>query len=98
MSEGLLSEDEVRSYLGVEASEIEQLMRRGKLTAYRVGGAYRRYRKDEVVALKNGRKFQMPDQFDKNWWDVVRDFIGFHGAYILLSIVVVLLFVYFLRP
>ena len=98
MSEGMLTEEEVRSYLGVEGSEIEQLRRRGKLTAFRVGGAYLRYRKDEVIALRNGRKFRMPDQFDKNGWDIVRDFIIFHGAYIALSIAVVLLFVYFVRP
>ena len=95
MSDGLLTEEEVRSYLKVDSSEeIEQLIRRGKLTAYRVGGSFVRYRKDEVIALRSGRKFKLPDQFERNWVDKARDFLGFYGIYILLSILVILLVVY----
>src|SRR3989338_11376858 len=94
MSEGLITEEEVKSYLEIESPEIEQLIRRGKLTAYRVGGSFVRYRKDEVIALRSGRKFKLPDQFERNWVDKARDFLGFYGIYILLSILVILLVVY----
>ena len=95
MSEGLITEEEVKSYLKVDSPEIEQLIRRGKLTAYRVGGSFVRYRKDEVIAIRSGRKFRLPDQFEQSWFDKVRDFLSFYSLYILLSILVVLLAIYF---
>lgn len=95
MSDGLLTEEEVRSYLKLDPSEVQQLMRRGKLTAYRVGGSFVRYRKEEVIALKSGRKYQLPDRFDQSWFDRLRDLWHFYSLYILLSILVVLLVVYF---
>ena len=97
MSEGLITEEEVRSYLKVDSPEIEQLIRRGKLTAYRVGGSFVRYRKDEVIAIKSGRKFRLPDQFERNWFDKTRDFLNFYGIYILLTILVVSLTIYFVQ-
>ena len=95
MGEGLLTEEEVKSYLKVDSPEIEQLIRRGKLTAYRVGGSFVRYRKDQVIALRSGYKFRMPDQLERNWFDKIWDFINFYSIYILLSFLVVLLVVYF---
>ena len=97
MSEGLLTEEEVKSYLKADSPTIEQMIRRGKLTAYRVGGSFVRYRKDQVIALRSGEKFRMPDQFERNWFDKVRDFINFYSIYILLSMLVILLVVYFVR-
>ena|SRR3989338_8903030 len=97
MSDGLLTEEEVRSYLKVDSPEINQLIRRGKLTAYRVGGSFVRYRKDEVIALRSGRKYRLPDQFERSWFDKVRDFLSFSSIYVLLSVLVVLLVVYFLQ-
>ena len=90
MGDGLLTEEEVRSYLSVDPSGLKQLIRRGKLTEYKVGGSFIRYRKEEVVALRSGRKFQMPDQFERGWIDKIRDFWNFYSLYILLSILVAL--------
>lgn len=97
MSDGLLTEEEVKSYLKVDSPEINQLIQRGKLTAYRVGGSFVRYRKEEVIALRSGRKYRLPDQFERNWFDKARDFLSFHSIYILLSILIALLVVYFLQ-
>lgn len=97
MSGGLLTEEEVKSYLKVDSPEIEQLIRRGKLTAYRVGGSFVRYRKEEVVALRSGRKFRLPDQLERNWFDKIRDVWSFYGLYLLLSILVGLLIIYFAK-
>ena len=97
MSEGLITEEEVKSYLKIDSPDIEQLIRRGKLTAYRVGGSFVRYRKDEVIAIKSGRKFRLPDQFERNWFDKMRDFLNFYGIYIILSVVIVALTIYFVQ-
>src|SRR3989338_2953090 len=95
MSDCLLTEEEVRSYLKLDPSEVQQLTRRGKLTAYRVGGSFVRYRKEEVIALRSGRKYQLPDQFERGWFDKLKDLWHFYSIYVLLSILVVLLVVYF---
>ena len=97
MSDGLLTEEEVKSYLKVDSGALGHLLRRGKLTAYKVGGSFVRYRKDEVVALRSGRKYRLPDEIERNWFDRIRDFINFYSIYILLSILAILLAVYFLQ-
>ena len=97
MSDGLLTEEEVKSYLKVDSPAVEQLIRRRKLTAYNVGGSFVRFRKDEVIALRSGRKYRLPDQFERSWFDKIRDFLNFYSLYILLSILVILLVVYFLQ-
>ena len=74
MSEGLLTEEEVKTYLELDHPAVQKLVRKGKLTAYRLGGILVRYRKDEVVAVKNGRKFQLPDRMERSWFDKLRDF------------------------
>ena len=97
MNEGLLTEEEVKSYLKVDAPTIEQLIRRGKLTAYRVGGSFVRYRKDQVIAIRSGLKFRMPDQLEQSWFDKIRDFLNFYSFYFLLTLLVVLLVAYFIQ-
>ena len=97
MSDGLLTEEEVKSYLAVDSEAVKHLTRRKKLTAYKVGGSFVRYRKDEVIALRTGRKFRLPDQLERNWFDKIRDFFSFYSLYILLSLLVVLLAIYFAR-
>ncbi|MBI4372924.1 MAG: helix-turn-helix domain-containing protein [Candidatus Omnitrophica bacterium] len=97
MSDGLLTEEEVKSYLKIDSPEINQLIHRGKLTAYRVGGSFVRYRKEEVIALRSRRKYRLPDQFERSWFDKTRDFLSFHSVYVLLSVLIVLLVVYFLQ-
>ena len=97
MGDGLLTEEEVRSYLSVDPSGLKQLVHRGKLTEYKIGGSFVRYRKEEVVALRSGRKFQMPDQFERGLIDKFRDFWNFYSIYILLSILIVLAVLYFLQ-
>ncbi len=97
MSDGLLTEEEVKSYLGLDHVGVEKLIRRRKLTAYRLGGTYVRYRKDEVVALKSGRKFQLPDQLERSWFDKLRDFLSFYGIYIFLFLLAVSAALYLLQ-
>lgn len=98
MSDGLLTEEEVKSYLQADDKEIRELKRRGKLSAFNVGGEFVRYRKDEVVALRNGRKFRMPESLERNGLDAIRDFFRFYGVYLLLAAAVGLLLYYFFHP
>jgi len=87
----LLTEEEVQNYLGVDRPEIEKLMKRGKLTAFRVGGSYLRFRKEEVVALKAGKRFVPAEQLGRrSWFDRARDFWKFYSFYVLSSVLILL--------
>jgi hypothetical protein len=97
MSSGFLTEEEVRTYLQATPADLEKLIRRGKLTAFRVGGEFVRYRKEEVVALRTGQKFRQPDQLERSLWDKARDFVNFYALYFLLPVLAILLVVYIVR-
>ncbi len=97
MSDSLLTEEEVKTFLGVDQVEVEKLKKRGKLTAYRIGGSFVRFRKEQVVAIRTGKRFQMPDQIDRNVFDLVRDFLRFNSIYVLLFVAITLLIFYFLK-
>jgi len=93
----LLTEEEVQHFLGVDEEEVGRLVKRGKLTAYRLGGSYIRFRKEEVLAMKNGRKFVAPDELSRSTFDRVLDFWKFYSFYVLASILIVLLAVFLLQ-
>ncbi len=93
----LLTEEEVEHYLGVKPEDVQQLMKKGKLTAYRLGGTYLRFQKEEVLAIKNGRKFRPPDELKRSPIDKFKDFWKFYNFYILSSILVLLLVVLFFQ-
>ena len=86
----LLTEEEVQNYLGVDRLQIEKLMKRGKLTAFRVGGSYLRFQKEEVMAIKAGKRFVPADQLGRSWTDRARDFWKFYGFYVLSSVLIAL--------
>jgi len=97
MSDGLLTEEEVRFYLEVDRPTVEKLIRRGKLTAYRLDGRYIRYRKDQVMAIRSGRKFHLADRLERHWLDRARDFWNFYSLYFLLVLLAILAVVSFIQ-
>lgn len=48
----MLTLEEVKNFLEVEQQEIEKFVKRGKLRAYKIGGTYLRFRKEEVLNLR----------------------------------------------
>jgi len=53
MSESdLLSPRQVSEYLSTSAQEVTRLVEEGKLNAYRIGGAYLRFKRDEVISFR----------------------------------------------
>ena len=93
----LLTEEEVEHYLGTSQTDVQKLIKRGKLTAFRLGGSYLRFRKEEVMALKNGRKFVAPDELGRGKIDRFRDFWKFYSFYVITSVLAVCLIALFLQ-
>jgi excisionase family DNA binding protein len=48
----MLTLEEVKSYLEIEQQQIEKFIGQGKLHAYKIGGTYLRFRKEEVLNLR----------------------------------------------
>ena len=79
--DGMLSLKEVMDYLELEESEVEDLVRRGRLNAFKIGGVFLRFRKDQVVDVKSAlrKRTQSPINavFVKiaNYWSFNRFYI-----------------------
>ena len=48
----MLTFEEVKSFLEIEQSELDKYLKQGKLKAYKIGGTYLRFRKEEVLNLR----------------------------------------------
>ena len=53
MPEKLLTLGEVSALLGISEDEIKKLAKKGDLPAYRVGGQFLRFRKEQIEAIRN---------------------------------------------
>jgi excisionase family DNA binding protein len=49
----LLTLEEVKSYLETDQKSLEHYIKQGKLHAYKIGGSYLRFRKEEVLTLRH---------------------------------------------
>ncbi len=89
--DSLLSREEVRQYLEVENPDLDQLIEKGKLHAYKIGGSYLRFRKDEVLTIKH--EFQTKKgRVSLPWFIRLLDFWRFNNFYILSLLFIVALF------
>lgn len=94
MAEKLLTIREVSQKLGINESEVVQLAESGQLPAYKVGGVYLRFKKEQV---ENYMKYaqisdkQRPDLNSYPLKDRVADFFYFNDFYILAGIVILLM-------
>ena len=48
----LLTVEEVKKYLDLEDTQLSQYVKQGRLHAYRIGGEYLRFRKEDVLNLR----------------------------------------------
>ena len=94
----MLTFDEVKNFLEVEQQVIEKFIRDGALHAYKIGGVYIRFRKEEVLHLKYDvilkKKTSGPSVSPgQRLWDLWR----FNNFYIISAMVIGVLVYWFLR-
>lgn len=90
----LLSLEEVKSFLQVEEQDVHQLMDKGKLQAYKIGGAYLRFRKEEVLNIKQELHTTKGSVLRTPWFVRLIDFWRFNNFYILSTLLIVALFLF----
>ena len=90
----MLSIEEVKEVLDIEQKELENFLEQGKIHAYRIGGTYIRFRKEEIESFRyeiRPRKSLAPPK--RNFLSSVYDFWRFNNFYI-VSIVLAFAAIY----
>jgi hypothetical protein len=94
----MLTLDEVKNFLEVEQQVVEQFIRDEVLHAYKIGGVYIRFRKEEVLGLKydvllKKKKGRASGSFGQRLWDFWR----FNNFYIISVLIIAALAYWFLH-
>ncbi|HNV86215.1 MAG TPA: helix-turn-helix domain-containing protein [Candidatus Omnitrophota bacterium] len=89
----MLTLKEVMKHLELDQSEVERLVKKGRLDAYKIGGAYLRFKKTQVVTLR--KQLGTKAGFSPTLFSRIRDFWVFNRVY-LFSILLFGLVIYFL--
>lgn len=97
MTDQLLNLTEVKQLLVLNDDEVMKLVRDGKLNAFKIGGTYLRFDKNQVMALKTRMDIaQQAKQNKYSFWMRIVDFIKFYGLYIISVAVILYVLYYFL--
>jgi excisionase family DNA binding protein len=100
MSEKLLNVQEVCQYLGISEGDLRQLVDRGEIPAYRLGGTILRFRKDQIDKIKADgvpKIIKLEEESLSNAaesrMEKLKDFLYFNDFYIISAIIVIILLV-----
>lgn len=94
----MLTLEEVKNYLEADQNQVEDFIKRRKLSAYKIGGTYLRFRKEEVLNLRSEGLPRPPkSQAKMSVLSRVRDFWRFNNFYIISLLVVIALAVLAVR-
>ena len=85
--EKLWTTSEVATCLGISEVDVEQLVREGALTGYKLGGQFLRFRPNQVEALKGTRQLRSsavtrPARRSGASLDGFQDFLYFYDFYL----------------
>ncbi len=93
----MLTVEEVKSYLDINQDDFEKFLKQGKVHAYKIGGTYIRFRKEEVVNLRYNLKPKSLKKPSKTFFSHVGDFWRFNNFYIISLMLVTLIIVWMVR-
>ncbi len=96
MTGKLLAIREVAQYLNITEKEVIDLAERGLIPAYKVGGVYLRFKKEQIDGVRHKIK---PNatlvSIQGNFSERLRDFV-YHYDFYLLSLVIIGFLLYFI--
>lgn len=88
--DGMLTLREVMDYLELGQAEVEGLVKRRKISAYKIGGTFLRFRKDQVIGLKTSSKYGAGQAHGIA--AKARDYWYFNRIYLLSAVLLILIF------
>ena len=95
--EKLWTTSEVARFLGIDEAGVEELVRQGRLTGYKLGGQFLRFRPDQVEALKRTLRPQVSAAVAApraGGLGRVSEFLYFYDFYIVSATFLALLVIY----
>lgn len=94
MREKLLTIREAAQYLGITEKQVIDLSEKSIIPAYKVGGVYLRFRKEQLVAVRDKIKPTTKEEYaEYSFQDRLSDFFYYNDFYVLsLLIISVLVF------
>jgi len=96
--EKLWTTEEVAEFLNIGDADVEALVREGRLTGYKLGGQFLRFRPDQVKGLKGTIQFRpaqsTPAAPRETWWASAKEFVYFHDFYVVSATLLAALAVY----
>jgi excisionase family DNA binding protein len=97
--EKLWTTAEAAQCLGITEVDVEELVRQGTLTGYKLGGKFLRFRPSQVEQLKGAMRFRPQvrrRRFSRpgTWASGIRDFLYFYDFYLVSAVLVAALVVY----
>ena len=96
MTGKLLTIRDVAHYLNVTEKEVIELAESGAIPAYKVGGVYLRFKKEQIDGVKDKIK---PNQalvsIEGTAGERLRDFV-YHNDFYILSLIVIFFLLYFI--
>ncbi|MCM8780091.1 MAG: helix-turn-helix domain-containing protein [Candidatus Omnitrophica bacterium] len=96
----MLTIRDVAQKLGIDENEVVKLAESGELPAYKVGGVYLRFKKEQVDAYMRYARItdkQKPDFNSYPLKDRIADFFYFNDFYILAGIIIVIMLIVILK-
>lgn len=89
MKEKMLTTREASHYLGITEGEVIDLSEKGVIPAYKVGGVYLRFKKEQLDLIKDDIKPTIREVEAKySFSDKVNDFFYYNDFYILSVLVI----------
>ncbi|MFA6600243.1 MAG: helix-turn-helix domain-containing protein [Candidatus Omnitrophota bacterium] len=100
MMNNMLSLEEVKTFLETDQKAVEHYIQTGRLHAYKIGGSYLRFRKEEVLTLRQQTMSSTfrPHEAKGSFWTRIYDFWQFNNFYIISLVIVVTLALLVFRP
>lgn len=95
MADGMLSLNEVMQYLEKDKIGVEELVSQDRLTAYKIGGIYLRFKKEQVENLK--LELAMRKKKKSYIRERISDFWDFNNFYIVTGICLICILYFILR-
>jgi len=107
MSEKLLTIEEVARYLGLSEKAVEDLVEKGELPAYKIGGSFLRFKKEQLDIYRKKRdpgviartppRPELKESIERGgsteytFWERLEDFLYYNDFYILSLILLILI-------
>ena len=87
----MLTLEEVKNFLQASQESVEGLLKNGRLHAYKIGGSYIRFRKEEVMNLRQEIRPAHIKGAARSLLGQLADFWRFNNFYIVSAVLVALL-------